>query len=246
MVFSVLVAGEFVVELLFRELLSPFLLRTKTLWDGEEGHDRVVVQTVGLHLFYNLHGIGHRLWHITEDIVHLLLCLEPLLLGVEHTRRVVQILTRGEAQQMVVGFSILLIHEMGIVGADQFDAIFLGQFDEHLVGLLLQGEGLTVGTDGRICHLMALEFQIIIIAPKALVPLDGLAGTLDVALQDLCWYLSCDTGRTDDQVFVVFFQFLAVCTRTVIEAIHPGITYQFDQVLVTVIVFGEYDEMVAA
>ena len=147
---------------------------------------------------------------------------------------------------MVVGLGVLLIHEMGIVGADQFDVIFLGQFDDHLVGLLLQGEGLTVGTDGRICHLMALEFQIVIIAPKALVPLDGLAGALDVALQDLRWYLSGDTGRTDNQVLVVFLQFLTVCTRAVIESVHPGITHKFDQVLIAVQVLGQHDKVVAA
>ena len=50
LVLAVLVTGEFVVELLFRELLPPFFLRTKTLWDGEERHDGVVVQTIGLYL----------------------------------------------------------------------------------------------------------------------------------------------------------------------------------------------------
>ena len=57
---------------------------------------------------------------------------------------------------MVVGLSVLLIHKMGIVGTDEFDTIFLRQFYQYLIGLLLHRIGLTVGLDIRVCHLMAL------------------------------------------------------------------------------------------
>ena len=147
---------------------------------------------------------------------------------------------------MVVGLGILLIHKVGIVGTHQFDAVFLGQFDEHLVGLLLQGEGLTVGTDRGVCHLVALQLQIVVVAPEALMPLDGLTGSGDVAFQDLRRHLTSDTCRTDNQVLMVFLQFLAVCSRTIIETVDPGIADELDQVLIAVGILGQHDEVIAA
>ena len=57
---------------------------------------------------------------------------------------------------MVVSLCILLVHKVGIVGADQLDAILMSQLDEHLVRLLLLREGLTVSTDSRVFDLVAL------------------------------------------------------------------------------------------
>ena len=49
-VLAVLIAGELLIELLFRELLAPLLFCAKRFRDGEERHDGVGIQTVGLHL----------------------------------------------------------------------------------------------------------------------------------------------------------------------------------------------------
>ena len=147
---------------------------------------------------------------------------------------------------MVVSLGIFLIHKVGIVGTDEFDTVLLRQFYQHLVGLLLHGECLTVGTDIRVCHLMTLQLQIVVVAPEVLMPLNGFAGTGNVALQDLRRHLTGNTGRTNDQVLVILLQFHPISTRTVIETIDPRITDEFDKVLITVIVLGEYDEMVAA
>ena len=49
-VLSVLVAGKLFKELLLSELLSPLIFCTKALWDREEGHDWVGIQTVCLYL----------------------------------------------------------------------------------------------------------------------------------------------------------------------------------------------------
>ena len=49
-ILPVLVGREFLVELLLRELLAPLFLSAKRLRDGEERHDRVVVQTIRLYL----------------------------------------------------------------------------------------------------------------------------------------------------------------------------------------------------
>ena len=79
-VLAILIARELLVELLLREFLAPLFLRTEGFGDGEERHDGVVVETIGLHLVENLQSICHRLRHIAEDIIHLLTSLEPLLL----------------------------------------------------------------------------------------------------------------------------------------------------------------------
>ena len=95
---------------------------------------------------------------------------------------------------MIVRLGILLIDKVGIVSTHQFHAILLRQFYQHLVRLLLQGEGLTIGADGGVFHFMALQLQIVVVAPKTFVPLDGLTGTSDITLQNLRWHLSGDTG----------------------------------------------------
>ena len=146
---------------------------------------------------------------------------------------------------MVVGFGILLIHEMGIVGTHQFDTIFLCQFDKYLVGLLLQGEGLAVGSLKGIGHLMTLQFQIVVITPEALVPFYRLTGTGDITLQDLRRYLTGNTGRADYQVLMVFLEFQTVCTRTVVEAFDPGVADKFDEVLIAIGILGQHDEVIA-
>ena len=147
---------------------------------------------------------------------------------------------------MVVCLGILLIHEVGIVRTDEFDAVLLSQLYQHLVSLLLQGEGLTVGTNRRIDHLVALQLQIVVVAPQPFVPLDGLTRPGNVALQDFRRHLTSDTGRTDNQVFMILLQIYAVCTRTAVETIHPRIAHQLDQVLIAVGILGQHDKVIAA
>jgi hypothetical protein len=110
---------------------------------------------------------------------------------------------------------------MGIVGAYQFDAILTCKFYQYLVGLLLQGEGLTVGTLAGIGDLVALKLEIVVVTPETLVPLDGLACPCDVTLQNLRRHLAGDAGRADNEVFMILLQFLMVCTGTIVETVYP-------------------------
>ena len=147
---------------------------------------------------------------------------------------------------MVVGFGILLIHEVGIVGTHQFDAILMGQLNQHLVGFFLHGECLAVGTDGGVFHLVTLQLQIVVVAKHPLVPLNGLAGSGNVAIQNLLGHLAGNTCRTDDESFVVFLQVLAVRTWTHVEAVYPRTTHQLDEVLVALIVLGQHNQVITA
>ena len=84
-----------------------------------------------------------------------------------------------------MGFGGLLVLKVDVVGADHLDAILLGKLQQHLVGLLLQGVGLAVGQYGGILHLMALQLQIVVVAKHTVIPLAGLTGSFDIALDDL-------------------------------------------------------------
>ena len=93
---------------------------------------------------------------------------------------------------------------------------------------------------------MALEFQIVVVAPEALVPLDSLTGPGDISLQDLRRHLTSDTGRADNQVLMVSLQIGTVRTGTVIETVDPGVADEFDEVLIAVGILGQHDEVIAA
>ena len=198
LVLTILIACELLEKLFVREFLPPLLLRSELFGYWEERHDGVVVDAVEFHLVQYLARVGQCLRHISEHLIHLLTCLKPFLFGIEHSCRVVKVFSCGDAEQMVVCFGVLLVHKMRIVGAYQFDAIFACQFHNHLVSLLLQGECLTIGTDGRVFHLMALQFQIIVITENTLVPLYCLAGTCHIACQNLLGNLASNTGRANN------------------------------------------------
>ena len=179
-----------------------------------------------------------------EDVVHFLAGLKPLLLRIQHSRGVVQVLRRRQTQQVVVGFGILLVYEVCIIGTNQFDAVFVGQFNEHLIGLLLHGECLAIGTDGGVFHFVALQLQIVVVAKYSFMPLNGFAGAGNVAVQYLLGHFASNTCRADDEALMVLLQILAVSTWTHIETVHPRTTHQFDEIFVAGIVLGQHDEVV--
>ena len=245
-ILSVLVAGKLAEQVFLSELLPPFLFCAEILGNGEEGHDGIVVYAVYLYLVENLQCITESFRNISKDVVHLFAGLEPLLLRVEHTRRIVQVLRRSQTEQMVVSLSILLVHKVGIIGANEFNTILMGQLYEYLISLLLQGERLAIGTNGRVFHLMALQFQIIVVAKHTVIPFNGFAGTGNVTVKNLLGYLTGNTGRADDESLMVTFQVFAVGARTHIETISPRTRHQLDEVLVTLIVLGQHNEVVTA
>ena len=135
---------------------------------------------------------------------------------------------------------------MGIVRANQFDTIFLGEFYQHLIGFLLQGERLAIGTNRRVGHFMALQFQIIVVAENAMIPFDGFTRAGYITLQNLMRHLARNTCRTNHQPLVVFLQVFAVGTRTHIIAIYPRVAHQLNQILITLIVLGKHYQVITA
>ena len=246
LVLTVLIAGELLEEILLAELSSPLLFGAKVLGDREERHDGVALYVVGFHLVEHLAGVCQSLGNVLEHFVHLLTRLEPLLFGVQHTCGVVQILAGGQAEQVVMRFGIILVHEVAVVGADELDAVFAGQFYEPFVGFLLQGECLAVGSLARVFDLMPLQLQVVVVAEEVLEPLHTLLRPLDVASQNLARNLSRYACRAADEVLVEAFQVGMIGSRLAVESIYPGAGYQLYQVLVAMEVLGQQYQVVAA
>ena len=143
-----------------------------------------------------------------------------------------------------MSLSILLIHEMRIIGTYQLDTVFLGQFNQYPVGLLLQDEGLAVRPDIRVLHFVALQLQIVVVTEYAVVPLDSLTGPSNVSIQNLCGHLTGNTGRTDDQSFMILLQISTIGSRSHIMTIHPRPAYQLDEVLIALVVLGQDDQVI--
>ncbi len=239
---AVLVARHLVEEHFAGEPLPIFLLKAERCRNLEVRHDRVVLDVViFVALIDNFYRIAQSLRHIGEKFVHLGRRLEPLLLGVAHSVRVVQILARIQADQVVMGIAVLLVHEVYVVGADELDAVLLRHLDEELVVRFLLLVALWIVE--RILRDVALEFQIVVVAEQVLMPQDSHLGSCNVARLELLGHLATDARRTADQVLVVFFKHVVVDTRTHVVAIDPADRHRLDKVLVAGLVLGQQDKV---
>ena len=216
---ALLIAGKLIEEILLGILLSVSLLSAKLLGNLKVGHDGRVVDGVKLHLVTNLHRVGQRLGYVAEDGIHLLGRLHPLLLRVEHTLRVIQVLTRREADEAVVSLSMLFIYEVYVIGTHQAYAEFLAIFDKLLVHLHLHLIRLMIGTShGRF---VKLQLQVVVLAKGSLVPLYSLFGLIQHAACDHLGNLTTQTCRTYDKSLLILLQLHAVGTRAVVETLGP-------------------------
>ena len=122
---------------------------------------------------------------------------------------------------MVVRLRILLINEVRVIRAYQFYSILLRKLHQHAISLLLQREGLAIGKYARICHLMALQFKIIVISPDIMIPFHSLTSPLNITFDDFLRHLSADTCRADYEVLMKCGKILSVSSRTTIISVHP-------------------------
>ena len=239
---TILIARKLLKKFLFADAGTVLLLGTEIGRNGKVRHDRGVVNRVGLHLIADLQRIGHRLRiGRAKDGLHLGRCLHPLLLGVEHTFRVVQILTRREADQAVVCLGMLLIDKVDIVRTNRLDLELLGQLAQGLIDLELHAVGFMVSTLD--CRFVQLQLQIVILSKDLLIPAHGLLGTLHILLQNTTRNLATQAGRTADQPLMVAFQLVAVRTRTHVIAIRPRLGDNLDQIFIPRQVLRQQDQV---
>ena len=145
-----------------------------------------------------------------------------------------------------MGLGILLVHKVRVIGANKFYTIFFSQFYNHLISLLLQWECITVGTYRGVFYLVPLKFQIIILSEHPLVPFNGFTGPGDIILQYTGRHLTGNTCRTHDEAFVIFFQVFTVCTRAQVISVHPCMRDKFYEILISLIIFCQHDEVITA
>ena len=112
------------------------------------------------------------------------------------------------------------------------------------VDLQLHGVGLVVGPlDGR---LVQLQFEVVVVAEDPLVPADRLLGLLQITGRDGARHLARQTGRAADQPLVVLLDLGAVGARTHVETVGPRLRDDLDEVVVSLEVLGQQDQVVAA
>ena len=84
---------------------------------------------------------------------------------------------------MVVSLSIVFINKVNVVRANKLNIKLFREFDKHLIHFFLQRIYLKIGSLGRI-SLMALEFEIVVLAKHTLKPFNGISGVIDASRSD--------------------------------------------------------------
>ena len=103
-----------------------------------------------------------------------------------------------------------------------------------------------VGHLTGILHLVALQLDVVVVAPHAVEPLHRLLSALQVAGDDLLGHFAADTGRADDQPFAVLLQRLVVGAGAHVVAFRPAPRHQLHQVVIARLVLGQHDEVPSA
>ena len=203
-----------------------------------------MVDGVELHLITDINRGLHRLGiRLPKNSRHLGRALHPLLLRVAHAFRVIEVLTRREANQAVMRLGMLLIDKVHVIRTDGAHMVLGRQITQIVIHLELHGVGLVVGIFDR-CP-MQLQFEVIILAKEILVPANRLIGSFHIIGRNGTRHLSGQTRRTTNQPFVVFLQLRAVGTRAHIETLGPCFGDNLNQVVVTRFILGQQDEVIA-
>ena len=195
-------------------------------------------------LVHNFLRVGQCFRHIRKDGRHFLRRLQPLLLGVMQAVRIVHLAARAQADKPIMGLGMFLLHEMHIVGGNHLRVRLRCKPHNTLIHNLLMFIHHPI--PARLVSLMTLEFQIIVIAKEILEPENGLFCLLIIVIKQRLGHLPRQTGRRNDQSFMVLLQQLAVDTGTGIETVCPSAGNDFTQVMVACLVFGQKDQVIAA
>ena len=120
-----------------------------------------------------------------------------------------------------MGLGVRLVGEVDVVGADELHVVLAGEANQLGLDAHLQLVGLVVGA--RHGGLMALKFNVIVVAHQLLPPAHAAVGALDVAGHEQLRQLAAQTGRADDETLVVGRYLLLVRARVHVKAFGPGL-----------------------
>ncbi len=136
-----------------------------------------------------------------------------------------------------------LVDKMAVVAAYNLDTIPVGDVDKLRLYALLQAVCLVVGAWH--CGLVALQFDVVIVAEYTFPPLHGLFGTGCVAGQQQARNFAAEACRAYNQSLAVFGKVCLVDARTEIEAFGPCLGNQLYEVAVAGGVLGKYHQVPA-
>ena len=133
----VFIPRELVKQILLCQLLPITFFRSKVFGNIKSWHNRSAINTIEFNLICYFQRITQSIRNIAENLIHLGSCLHPFLFRITHTIRIIQILSRTQADQAIVCISILFVDEMNIIGSNNLDTMFMGQFNQDLIDFYL-------------------------------------------------------------------------------------------------------------
>ena len=142
-----------------------------------------------------------------------------------------------------MGVGVGLVHEMHVVGGYYLDSEFVGHAQKLGVHFLLHRVGFLVGVGGG--GLVALQFQVVVVAEGFFPPFYRFFGSLDVSTRYQFRNLSAKAGRAYDDALAVGSDFVLVGTRMRIEAVGPRLRHYFHEVMVAAFVLGQKNQVSA-
>ena len=170
---------------------------------------------------------------VGEQRGHLRSRLEIEVVGLElHPARRVDVVAGPDAEQDVMGFGLILVDVVEVVGHDQRQAGLGRQPQELLVEPALLGQA------------MVLELEEEAVLAEDVAVLAGqLAGELPVVGLERPGDLAAETGRQADQALAVAGEVLAIDPRLVVVAVEVGVGHEPAQVPVADVVLGQQDQV---
>ena len=93
---AIFILGKFIEQIFFGEFLTIFLFCSEIFGNGKSRHDRRIIDRIKLYLIAYIASIRQCFGHIGKHFVHFFTGFHPLLFGIKHTVRIVQILTRTQ------------------------------------------------------------------------------------------------------------------------------------------------------
>ncbi len=200
------------------------------------------VDVVGLYLVEHLQRVRQGLGVVGEELRHLLLALEKLLLGVAQALGVVEGGVGRKADESVVGGAVLFVHEVHVVGGHHLDAVLPGEFEDAGAVFLLS----LVDLERKTGDLRLVEhyLEVVVVAEHPLVPLYSLVQGRVVAREDVPGYLSGHAGRAADEPFVVLLDDLVAHPWLVVHALDVAGGHYLHQVPVAGRVLGQQNQVI--
>ena len=152
--------------------------------------------------------------------------------GHPHAIRLVDRFARADAEQDVVRVGLVALGVVDVVGGDQRDVHLVSQVHHLAV------DGVEFG------DVVALQFEVVPVGELRLVPAHGLAGFVDLPVDQQLRDFALRARREHDQPLAVLREHFFVDAGLVVEAFQLGDADEFEQILVAGLVLRQQDDVI--